>query len=555
MPQQKIIYNNISSSLDNSINFTSHLIFGITGSGKTRVYIELINDVLSKNLGAILLLPEIAIAYQFLDILKPHYKEKIAILHSNLSKSNRLAEYKRLQKGEALLAIGTRSAVFSPVNNLSLIIIDEEHDSSYKEHQRPTYNTKTVAWYRLQEICKKEKRSTALILGSATPSVETYYLSKINRIQIHYLLERATGLQLPKIEVIHHNIFDSNVSIFSVPLLDAINKHLKNNNQVVLLLNRRGHSQFAFCQKCKHSIGCERCSVSLTYHSDAKSTGLLKCHLCGHLEVYNNHCKICNDTLKLMGKGTQRVEDALDFYFPGVEYARLDQDTVGEKDYIQDVLKAFKNKQIKILIGTQMIAKGFDLPGVTLVGIINADVGLNLPDFRSFERVAQLLIQAAGRAGRHSYGEVIMQTIQEEHEAIQCASSYNYHSFLDSELKLRKLIDFPPYCKMARFIFKSINELDLKHFITKLETFLSGNFVQTSLFIEDKGEHKSKIMGPSMASLYKIHNMYRYHLIIKNKNHDSLLDTVNIIDTECTRLKRNLNEIYWTIDIDPIDML
>ena len=555
LPQKKI-YEDICSYFKQTNLFVAHLIFGITGSGKTRVYIELINYILEQGKGAILLLPEIALSYQFLDILKPYYKNKIAILHSNLSKSNRLSEYRRLQKGEALLAIGTRSAVFSPVKNLSLIIIDEEHDSSYKEKQRPSYNTKTIAWYRLQEISKNENRATSLVLGSATPSVETYYLSKINRIKIHYLFQRATGQKLPKIELVEHNVFDSNVSIFSPKLLEAMDTHLKNNNQVALLLNRRGHSHFAFCKKCKISIGCERCSVSLTYHNEPKTGGVLKCHLCGHSQNYIPTCGECKEPLKLMGKGTQRIEDALDFYFPNIEYARLDQDTSYIKGYVQAVLKDFKAKKIKILIGTQMIAKGFDLPGVTLVGIINADVGLNLPDFRCFEKAAQLLIQAAGRAGRHSIGEVIMQTMQMGHESIQCAASYNYQSFLEDELKLRKMILFPPYCKLARFVFKSIHEDEMKKFIERLDTFLiHDGLLQTNLFQLEVVKNTFQILGPVPASLYKIKDMVRYHLVIKDKNQESLLEVIIKIEQIANTIKKKYNSIYWEIDIDPIDML
>ena len=542
----------------------THLIFGITGSGKTRIYLELINKNLQNGMGSILLLPEIVLTYQFVEILKPYYGDKMVVLHSNIPKTERLQGYRRLQKGKALIVVGTRSAVFTPVNNLSLIILDEEHDHSYKEQASPRYHARTVAWYRLRETKKESEFPHQLILGSATPSAETYERASKKLIHLHYLKKRATTLPLPKIRLVSHNIFSDNLSLFSNLLLKKIDEHLKKNKQILLLLNRRGYSNFLFCEHCKKNIPCKQCSVNLTHHQpnlknqlsdDTRRTPYLKCHLCGYEIEFKKNCEICGKPLSMMGKGIQKVEDAIETHFPEVQYARLDQDNARQKDYVSDILEAMRQNKIQILIGTQMIAKGFDLPNVTLVGIINADIGLSLPDFRAVERVAQLLIQASGRAGRHSLGEVIMQTMQNENPVIQKVSTYQYEEFLQQELLLRKHADFPPYSRFLRILLKGEELTALQHFCNQLESFLHLNSAQNNLF----GDHTNQIsvesiFGPMPASIEKIKNEYRYQLLLRDQNTQKLHKSAQLIK-QYLQKSQNKGKVKYEFDMDPLDLL
>ena len=543
----------------------THLIFGITGSGKTRIYLELINKNLENRVGTILLLPEIALTYQFLEILKPYYNEQMVMLHSGLPKSERLMGYRRLQRGEALLAVGTRSAIFAPVKNIGLVIIDEEHDASYKENQSPHYHARTVAWFRLKEAAVRNKTPNRLILGSATPSAESYERASRRSIDIHYLRKRATSLPLPRIHLVSHNIFAAGRSIFSNQLLAKMDEHLKKKKQVLLLLNRRGYSNFVFCENCKKNIHCGQCSVTLKHHQPnlkkntrEEAPAYLKCHLCGYEAEFQKNCADCGKPLSLMGKGVQKVEDALERHFPKMEYARLDQDNARQKDYVLDVLKALRNNEIQILVGTQMIAKGFDLPNVTLVGIINADVGLNLPDFRAIERVAQLLVQASGRAGRHAAGEVIMQTMQDNSPVMRDMAGYRYEHFLKQELLLRKHSGFPPYYRFLRVLLKS-KELDLlRSFSSRLENFIHFNSHQKSLFDEKKEEQKqikvASIFGPMPASIEKINNEYRYQILLKDTKTQNLQKSALIIREYLLKSKKT-GAIKYDFDMDPIDLL
>ena len=577
LPEQKQIVDRIENAVNQKENPAVHLIFGITGSGKTRIYIELINISLKKNIGAILLLPEIALTYQFLQVLKPYYGDQMVMLHSNLSKSERLEGYRRLQRGEAILAVGTRSIVFAPVKNLGLIIIDEEHDQSYKEAKPPKYQTKTVAWYRLKNkpkdpLLAKGGAQKKLILGSATPSTESYQKAVQGTFHLHYLHQRATGLDLPKIYLVQHNIFSSRITIFSKFLLRKITEHLANDKQILLLLNRRGYSNFVFCETCKKSTPCENCSVTLTHHQsdisskrkknkkskahdEAGHNKYLKCHLCGYQIDFHPECSVCGTPLTLMGKGVQKVEDAIETHFPKVVYARLDQDSTQVKGYTSDILRALQENQIKILIGTQMVAKGFDLPNITLVGVINADIGLNLPDFRAVERVSQLLIQAAGRAGRHAAGEVVMQTMQNESMVMQTVANYQYEDFLKQELLLRKHSGFPPYDRLLRILLKSADESNLKSYCQKLENFLKFHFAQENLFDENPNKVEvNSIFGPMPASIEKINNEYRYQLVLKDKRSKNLQEAAHLLKKHIQGSSRS-SGVKYEFDMDPNDLL
>ena len=533
----------------------AHLIFGVTGSGKTRIYIELIQNYLRAGLGSIFLLPEIALSYQFLDQLKPIFKENLAILHSRLTTSERLQEYKRIQDKEAQVVVGTRSAIFAPVNKLGLIILDEEHDSSYKEHSSPKYFVKRIAWMRLKQRENKSNRGSLglnMVLGSATPAIESYYLAKNHLIKMHVLKKRAKGFTLPEIFVPKHDSSKQDSHLFSLLLKDKIEKHLKANNQVLLLLNRRGHSNYAFCTNCEEALGCPNCSVTLTYHRPLKSGEIagLKCHLCGYEIEYYRFCKTCHGPLKLVGKGTQRVEENLETLFQEARFARLDQDSAASKDFSKDVLQAMRDQELDILIGTQMIAKGFDLPKVTLVGIINADIGLSLPDFRAPERVFQFLTQASGRAGRHQKGEVVIQTMQPNHYAIHFALNQEYEAFAEEELDIRSAMKFPPFTRLFRVLFKSEDENTILEAGKKFDQLLLELKQNNSLFAEQQ-TMPAEILGPTQAPIYKIQNKYRMHLIAKDNDQRILTDFARKI----RRFFKGRSGISWELDLDPIDLL
>ena len=533
----------------------AHLIFGVTGSGKTRIYIELIQNYLRAGLGSIFLLPEIALSYQFLDQLKPIFKENLAILHSRLTASERLQEYKRIQNKEAQVVVGTRSAIFAPVSKLGLIILDEEHDSSYKEHSSPKYFVKRIAWMRLKQRESKSNRGSLglnMVLGSATPAIESYYLAKNNLIKMYVLKKRAKGFTLPEIFVPKHDSSKQDSHLFSLLLKEKIENHLKAKNQVLLLLNRRGHSNYAFCTNCEEALGCPNCSVTLTYHRPFKSGEIanLKCHLCGYEIEYYRFCKTCHGPLKLVGKGTQRVEENLETLFQEARFARLDQDSAASKDFSKDVLQAMRDQELDILIGTQIIAKGFDLPKVTLVGIINADIGLSLPDFRAPERVFQFLTQASGRAGRHQKGEVVIQTMQPNHYAIHFALNQEYEAFAEEELDIRSAMKFPPFTRLFRVLFKSEDENTVLEAGKKFDQFLIELKQNNSLFAEQE-TMPAEILGPTQAPIYKIQNKYRMHLIAKDNDQTILTDFAR----EIRRFFKGRSGISWELDLDPIDLL
>lgn len=532
----------------------AHLLFGVTGSGKTRVYLELIKYYLKKEESVLFLLPEIALSYQFLSLLKPVFKDQMAILHSGLARSERFKEYKRVLRKEARLVVGTRSAVFAPARFPGLIIIDEEHDSSYKEHSSPRYHTRQVAFMRLKAAPVSDT-PRVLLLGSATPSVETWYSAKTKRIHLHMLTERATGFSLPAIHLPRFDTTGTNSAIFSPFLLNKMDEHLSAGNQVMLLMNRRGFSHYAFCENCEQAIQCNHCSISLTHHHP----DILKCHLCGFQTIYTGRCPECNHKLKLRGKGIQKVEDELELHFREIPYGRLDHDTASIKDYTANLLEAVKNKDLRILLGTQMIAKGFDIPGITLVGILNADIGLNLPDFRAAERVFQLLVQASGRAGRHQKGEVVMQTMQPEHYAIHFARNLDYETFASHELNMRKSLLYPPFHHLFRFLAESEDEEKLKHFMNRLKAEIENHFNRNSLFDNSLDQETPaddqpyEIMGPVEAPMYRLKQKYRMQFVIKDQSiHKILVFGKHMI--QLANQVRNKFHVNYRTDVDPLDM-
>lgn len=563
LPEQKVVFDQIMKQVDvgtkgaNLKDLSVHLIHGITGSGKTRVYFELINSYLSRSLGVIFMIPEIALSYQFLESFRPLFGDKMAILHSGLGQKRRAGEYMRILSGEALVVVGTRSAIFAPVKDLGLVIIDEEHDQSYKEHASSGYHAKWVAHSRLTHKPQWLYRlRPTLVLGSATPSIETFYHAKRGQFFYHSLTTRATGFHTPTVHVPSYNAVSGQSDILSPFLVQKLREHLAKGNQAILILNRRGYSHYAFCRACEEAVLCRNCTSSMTYHKKGGVVELLVCHLCGYTEDYRNVCPRCGQRLTLLGKGIQKVEDALEFHFPDVEYARMDQDTVRTKGYSEDLLKAMREGKIGILIGTQMVAKGFDIPGVSLVGILNADIGLNLPDFRAAERVYQLLVQASGRAGRHQPGEVVMQTLQPGYYPVGFAIENNYEGFYAEEIALREKMGNPPFSRLLRIVVRGENEEALWNFAHRVAAAIAEMGGSNDLFSEDQpGLLPGTIYGPVEAPVYKVKNEFRIHWLIKGKTaaqiHDFAVKVKGVIEHQ----KKRYEGIRFTIDFDPIDLL
>lgn len=526
----------------------THLIHGITGSGKTRLYLELIKHYLSFDLGVIYLVPEIALSYQIYATLEPFFGEEMVFWHSQISFSKKFREYKKLLKAQKKFILGTRSAIFAPVHRLALIIIDEEHDNSYKGKDTLPYSARRVAYFQLEES-ETYNLPKLIILGSATPSVESYYFSQKKIFFFHELKKRATGQNLADV---HIPFYHKDMGPISPFLKEKMEYHLSRNHQVMLILNRRGHSNYALCPRCEKTERCPHCSVSLTYHKQ----GELICHLCGFRKNFEKTCHSCHGPLLLIGSGIQKVEDFLERQFPKVSYIRIDQDNIKTREELQALIPEIREGKVQILLGTQMLAKGFDLPHLTLVGILNADIGLSLPDFRASERVFQLLVQAAGRSGRHRKGEVVMQTMMPNHPAIYCAARQKYQEFYEKELEFRNLFGYPPFFRLCRILFTAQDQERILTFCRKLSAYLQNELSQLTLFSSQNAEKDTEILGPVPAPFEKIKDYYRYHLIIKAKTQESLHQKVTeIYHTIIKKQLASFSDVSCKIDVDPVDLL
>ena len=451
--EQEKAFKKVKNSIDEH-RFEEFLLFGVTGSGKTEVYLQLIQEVLEKNKTAIVLVPEISLTPQMLDRFIARFgKEQIAVLHSKLSVGERHDEWERIKEGKAKIIIGARSAIFAPVNDLGIIIIDEEHDSSYKSESAPKYNAKEIA----KKIANENK--IPLLLGSATPDLTTYYQAKEqNKITLLELTKRANNSELPQVEIIDlkQELANGNRSMLSMELYQSIEENLKNKLQTILFLNRRGYSTFIMCRNCGYTVKCKNCDISMTYHSYENK---LKCHYCGYEEKLVKICPECgSDKIRYFGTGTQKLEQEIQKQFPQAKTIRMDVDTVSKKNSHEEILNKFKNENIDILIGTQMVVKGHHFPKVTLVGVIAADSSLNIDDYRATERTFQILTQVAGRAGREKLpGKVIIQTYNPDNFSIQEAQQQNYKKFYETEIALRKQLKYPPFCDIIIIGFNSLD--------------------------------------------------------------------------------------------------
>ncbi len=479
--------------------------------GKTEVYLQLIANVIEKNKTAIVLVPEISLTPQMVSRFSNRFGDVIAVLHSKLSVGERYDEWQKIKEGKAKIVIGARSAIFAPINNLGIIIIDEEHDSSYKSDMPPKFNAKDIAKY----IAKQN--NIPLVLGSATPDINTFYKANEGKIELIKLTKRANNSNLPEVTVVdlRQELANGNRSILSNLLYGKIEENIKNKKQTILFLNRRGFSTFVMCRDCGYTAKCKRCNISLTYHNKENK---LKCHYCGYETDNISICPSCGSKkIKYFGTGTQKVEDVIKKEFPEATTIRMDIDTVTKKNSHEEILNKFKNENIDILIGTQMVVKGHHFPNVTLVGVIAADGSLNSGDFRANERTFDLLVQVAGRAGREKLpGEVIIQTYSPENFCIECSQKQDYNKFYQTEIALRKQLKYPPFCDIIVFALSSINKEELIKASNKLYKILEKN-----------NNGAINLFKPVPAPIDKIKNKYRWRIIAKCNLNNNIIDIIN----------------------------
>ena len=512
--EQQNAFNKIDETINNNEN-KEFLLYGVTGSGKTEIYLQLIEKIIQKNKTAIVLVPEISLTPQMVERFIARFgQEKIAVLHSKLSIGERYDQWNKIKNGECKIVIGARSAIFAPIQNLGLIIIDEEHDSSYKSETNPRYNAKELAGYMAK------KNNIPLVLGSATPDISTYYKAENNKIEMLKLTKRANESNLPKVDVIdlREELANGNRSILSRKLYEEIEKNLKDKKQTILFLNRRGYSTFVMCRDCGYTVKCKNCNITMTYHI---KTNKLKCHYCGHEEKNLTECPECHSkNIKYFGTGTQRLEVDINKIFPVATTIRMDIDTVTRKNSHEEILNKFKNDNIDILIGTQMVVKGHHFPNVTLVGVIAADSSLYIEDYRANERTFQILTQVAGRAGREKLpGRVIIQTYNPDNFAIECSKKQNYDEFYETEIELRKQLKYPPFCDIISIGLTDTDNNKIKNVSEKLYNNISRTIKNEKMDFN--------IYKPLPCPIDKIKNKYRWRIILKGKLNNKIIDIIN----------------------------
>lgn len=516
----------------------TYLVHGVTGSGKTEVYMHLIDLTLKEGKTAIMLVPEISLTPQMLGLFRARFGDKVGVLHSGLSDGERYDEWRRLLLGEATVALGARSAVFAPIKNVGLIIIDEEHDSSYVSESNPRYFTSEVAEFR------RAYNSAKLVLGSATPALETYHNAVTGEYKLITLKNRVNKKELPELETVdmREEIKRGNTGIFSARLISALEQTLKDGNQAMLFLNRRGYASFLRCRECGFVPKCPNCEVSLTYH---KEDNTLRCHYCGARYRAITKCPICgNEDIKEGKTGTEKIENEVKRIFPSARVLRMDNDTTTTKDAYLKILTSFGKGEADVLVGTQMIAKGHDFKNVTLVGIIDADLALYYSDYRSAERTFQLITQVAGRAGRENKpGRVVMQTYSPRHYVYGFAKKYDYEGFYKKEINTRELTKYPPFTKIVRILLLSEYEEEARAQANRL----------TSILAEIK-KHASGMrnLQKMQAPLKKLRSFYRYQIVIWLDN-DSADDLMPIIYEASNNA--NTDKVSVFTEINPQQML
>lgn len=535
--EQQNAFDKINHCIQNNQKDT-FLIHGVTGSGKTEVYLQLIEQVLNKGKEAILLVPEIALTPQMVERFKSRFGDEVAVLHSGLSQGEKYDEWRRIKNNEARVSVGARSSIFAPFKHLGIIIIDEEHEQTYKQEDYPRYHAREIADKRA------EYHQCPVVLGSATPSLESYARAEKGVYQLLKMTTRANLNDMPVTTIINmrDELANGNRSMFSNELAEKIQEKINKGEQIVLFLNRRGHSNFMLCRDCGHVPMCPNCDISLTYH---KFNDQLKCHYCGYQEPAINICPSCgSEHIREMGVGTQKVEELLYQKFENAKVIRMDVDTTSRKGAHEKLLNQFKNGEANILLGTQMIAKGLDFPNITLVGVLNADTLLNLPDFRSSEKTYQLITQVSGRAGRSDKkGEVIIQTYNPDHYALQCAKKNDYQTFYETEMTFRKLAKYPPYFYMIHIGFQH----ESLNFVLKESKHIHKILLQSLT-------PRSYVLGPSPSPIARINNQYRFQILIKFKSEPALLKALNYLDDYYFELYQK-EKFTLNIDINPYMMM
>lgn len=474
------------------------LLFGVTASGKTEVYLDAIARTLAAGRSALVLVPEIALTAQVVSVFVGRFGDQVAVLHSHLSEGERHDEWRRIQQGEARIVVGARSGVFAPLDRIGLIVLDEEHEASYKQDKTPRYHARDVATYRA------EASGAVLLLGSATPSVETFHAAQAGDLHLIEMPERIGGRDLPTVRVVDmREEFRERRSALSSLLVDEMGRRLERRQQTILFLNRRGYAQFVLCRDCGHVPHCPNCAVTLTYHA---ARLILRCHHCDYILPAPAVCPDCGGTrIKAFGLGTERIEEEVRRYYPSARVLRLDRDTTTRKGAHEDIIGAFRRREADILIGTQMVAKGLDFPNVTLVGVVSADTGLNVPDFRAGERTFQLLTQVAGRAGRGEHaGAVIIQTFTPEHFSIRCAASQDYRGFYENEIRDRAELRYPPFARLANLV---VSDADEKAGRDRIETLAAALRTAMPADVE--------VIGPAPAPLARLRSLYRRHVVLR----------------------------------------
>lgn len=525
--EQEVCVNKVTNSFGISKTF---LLYGVTGSGKTEVYMNIIEKAINKGMSAIMLVPEISLTPQIVERFTLRFGDNIAILHSGLSDAEKYDEYRKITMGKVRIVVGARSAIFAPLTNIGVIIIDEEHTATYKQENHPRYHARDIA------ILRSEYHNCPIVLGSATPSLESFARAMNKNYELLVMKKRANNMVLPDVHIVDmkEEIKRGNYT-FSKLLIDKISEKISKGEQVILLLNRRGYSPLIKCSKCGEVEKCPNCDISLTYH---KSSDSLRCHYCNYTKKCPSKCMKCGSTdIKGIGLGTEKLEQEIIDKFKA-RVIRMDADTTSKKGMHEKIIKEFGEGKYDILLGTQMIAKGLDFPKVTLVGVINADMSLCVPDFRSSERTFQLLSQVSGRAGRGKYpGEVIIQTFNPEHYSIRYAKNHDYLNFYKEEMAIRKQLNYSPYyfITLVRISCKDYEE-GFKH-ANKIKDYLEKNLSSDTI-----------LLGPTMASMFKINNIYNYQCIIKYKKDLKLKDTLINIDN----IYKTNNKVNVEIDVDPI---
>lgn len=530
--QEKKILTNDQQNVVNEIENTCdqvYLLHGVTGSGKTEVYMELIEKQLTLGRSSIVLVPEISLTPQMVSRFQARFGDKIAALHSALSDGEKYDEWRRIARGEASIVIGARSAIFAPLKNIGIIIVDEEHSDSYKQSDsNPRYSAINVA------IKRSKYHNCKVVLGSATPSLESYARAKKGVYHLVNLLNRVNGKELPEVRLVDLNEeMKTNKSYFSKVLINSIKECLKNNEQVILLLNRRGHSSFITCKNCGYTFKCPNCDITLTYH---KTSNTLRCHYCGYGDKKANICPECKEeSINDLGCGTEKIEEELKKEI-NCRILRMDYDTTSRKGSHEKMIMAFKNHEYDILLGTQIVAKGLDFSNVTLVGVINADTSLNIPDFRSSENTFSLLSQVAGRSGRsNKTGKVIIQTFNPDHYAIKYTKTHDYLSFYKYEMNIRKTLKYPPYYFLC---YIKLSGVDANYI------FLEANKIKRSI---ERNLNGFSILGPTPCTIFRVNNIFRYGIILKYKKEENLKE---LLEKVLDHYKNNKN-IKIDIDFNP----